>query len=165
MKTSLELIEDGSRIFIDSNIFVYGSDRGSRRYDACKNLIGRIAAGRVSGLTSTAVLGEVFNAVSMNEISNRFRTADPEAYAKRNPEVLKALRNPHRVLDAILSIPNIEIASESIEIVSEAAKLALKAGLLITDAKIATTCNVHGVRYIATNDRDFERANLKVWAP
>jgi predicted nucleic acid-binding protein len=58
-----------------------------------------------------------------------------------------------------------EIAGESTETVSEAAKLALEVGLLITDAKIATTCNVHGVRYIATNDRDFERANLRVFAP
>jgi predicted nucleic acid-binding protein len=42
--------------------------------------------------------------------------------------------------------------------------LALDAGLLITDAKIAATCKAMGVGQIATNDRDFERVNLKVWA-
>jgi predicted nucleic acid-binding protein len=165
MKASLEFIDDGSRVFIDTNIFVYGSETSLRHYQACRNLLQRIANGSVSGLTTTAVLTEVFHAVSMMEVSKRFKTEDPRKFVKANPEVLKTLKNPFKALGLILSILGLEIVNESTEIVREAATLALDVGLLITDAKIAATCRAMGVGQIATNDRDFERVNLKVWVP
>jgi len=165
MRVSLELIHDGSTVFVDSNIFVYGADTTSRRYQACKNLLERVARGGLSGVTSTSVLTEVFHVTSMMEVSKRFKRADPEGFAKKNPDILKQLKSPLAVFNSILSIPNLEIVGESTQIVSEAARMALETGLLITDAKIAATCKAAGVQSIATNDRDFERVSLKVWGP
>lgn len=165
MRTPLDLLEDGESIFLDSNFFIYIATKHPQHYESCKSLLNRIEIGRVRGVTSITVLGELFHHIAMMAVARRFRTSDPSRYAKENPNIWRGLSEPYGALNEIRKLQNIQIMDESLSLFENAVSITEKNGLMLADAKIVAACVEGGVHNIATADADFERANLKVWAP
>jgi predicted nucleic acid-binding protein len=66
----LEGIPSGSRVFVDSNIFIYHFLDLS---DRCTAFLERISAHKLRGFTSTVVMAEVLHKLMIAEIAENYK--------------------------------------------------------------------------------------------
>jgi predicted nucleic acid-binding protein len=83
-------LQDGEKIFIDANIFVYHFGELS---GACKHLLSRCSKGQLRGYTSTAILAEVLHRLMIVEAVKKghVKAKNPVQQLKKNPEIVKQL--------------------------------------------------------------------------
>jgi len=63
-------IEEGQRVFIDANIFVYHFSQGSRFNKSCTDFLSRVEKTEIHGVTSTAIIQEATHRLMMCEASS-----------------------------------------------------------------------------------------------
>lgn len=160
----LSKVPTGSRIFIDSNIFIYhflGLE------DSCTQLLARIEEEEVKGFTSVIVLAEVWHRLMVAECIEMYKVSPRKAtsYLKSNPEKVKKLT---RCQEAISSIPKMKISIWSLtrKAFSLAQTISQEYGLLTNDSLNLALMRQHRIKNIATNDTDFQRVkNINFWKP
>jgi len=164
----LDKIGSGSAVFVDSNIFLYVILAHPRYSDTCKRFLERVDEGDLHGLTSVLVCNEVFHRVIIAEVVEKLDIEPKSAvnYIKKNWAIIKELNKAWEAMGTISQIKNLKIAGIDKQILMEAINFSNKYGLLSNDAFHVAVMKKHGVKNIATNDRDFERVDwIKVWKP
>jgi len=85
---------------------------------------------------------------------------------KEAPSVLTKASNSFTFIEKMRELTNLDFAAYTREIAFLAETVAKKYLLMSNDATHVATMKTHGIRDIATNDPDFERAEgIKVWKP
>ncbi len=160
----LEEISVNSRVFVDSNIFIYHFLDIS---ESCTDFLERIEMREIEGYTSTTVLAEVLHRLMIAEVIEKYgvKSSNAVKYLKEKPEVISTLE---KCEIAIKEIPEfrIKILLITAEAIFESKSYRKKYNLLTNDSLNLYAMKTSGLADIATNDRDFERIEwLKVWKP
>jgi len=156
----------GSAVFIDSNIFLYVTLAHPKYRYSCKRFLERVDEGDLHGLTSVLVCNEVFHRLMIAEITKRLGITAKQAVKliKERPETIEKLEIVW-VEMKLIENSNVRILSAD-TLFPSFVEISRKYNLLATDAIHVATMKKHGVKNIATNDRDFERVDwIKVWKP
>lgn len=160
----LENVPSGSKIFIDSNIFIYHFLNLS---DSCTAFLVKAEKREISACTSTVVLAEVLHRLTIAEAAEEFgiRPWQVVKFLKKNPEALKSLEKSE---DAVAEIPrfNIGILPLGRDGIFESRALREAYCLLTNDSLNLCIMKCNGIQDIATNDSDFEKVDwITVWKP
>lgn len=164
---SFGALEHGKSIGLDANIFLYVATRHKRYGKSCETLLRRVKDGEITGVTSVIILDEVIYKVMLFEVMERYRIDWKAATLrlKNEPEVIRALKKPKRVLDDLIAL-GVNIKSLDLELIIVAEELSMNYGVRPHDAILAATLKQHGIENLATNDPDFERVDgITVWKP
>jgi predicted nucleic acid-binding protein len=122
--------------------------------------------GKIKGYVSDFVLNEVFHKLMIAEITKKFKKNAIEAisYAKTNPEVISELETIWKEMK-IIEKSNITILRNN-SVFPDFVYISRKYNLMATDSFHVTVMKKHGIKNIATFDKDFERVDfIKVWIP
>jgi predicted nucleic acid-binding protein len=151
-------IPAGSRVFVDSNTFVYHFGPHPVLQSPCQQLLERVSAGAIASVTSTAVLSDVAHRLMTLEAAGQYGwPMTGIAYRlKRHPAELQALANFRRSVE---EVPNFGVQVLSVELphVLSAAALSQQLGLLSGDALVVAMMQAHGLALLASHDADFDR--------
>jgi predicted nucleic acid-binding protein len=165
---SLADLAEGTRVFIDANIFVYHVSADSRLNQACADFLRRVEQGLLAGVTSAAVVQETSHRVMMAEAllaCPQVKSKDLVRYLKTHPDIVKTLRINQDIAATIASM-NIEILPVSAALIERSQQMKTRYGFLSNDALTLQVMNELGVRAIATNDSDFDRVeSITVYKP
>ena len=165
MGLNLHQVPSGTRIFIDSNIFLYIFFKHPKWGKSCLEFIKRTEEMDIQGIVDDFVYNEVMHKLMVTAIVNRFHCSPQEAITsvKKTPEILKnfpALRKAGEMLQAM----NLKVISGPF--FPQSFALMQEHHLLITDAVNIAAMNKEKVIHIASNDKDFSRVpGLSVWRP
>ncbi len=160
----LEEIPAKSRVFIDSNIFIYHFLDLS---DTCSNLLERAERRELRACTSTVVLGEVLHRLMLSEAVEKYRIKPYQAvrYLKEHPEVVSSLEKCEIAVEEIPEF-NVEILPLEDDAIFESRGLRAQYCLMTNDSLNLYAMKTRGLKIIATNDRDFDRVKeIDVWKP
>ena len=158
-------IPEGTRVFIDANIFLNVALEDAHA-DTCKDFLKKVHEGKVGGFVSLVVLDEILFKLLQSEISSKFKVPLREVvgYAKRNPKCMTQLAKCWEAMENILSmnITVLDMPKELKSVISNCRKYAL----LTRDSLHVTVMEQDDIKDIATSNSDFERVDfLKVWKP
>jgi len=165
MGLNLYQVPPGTRIFIDSNIFLYIFLKHPKWGKSCQEFIQRIEEMDIQGVVDEFVYNEVMHKLMVTAMVNRFHCSPQEAIisVKKTPEILKdfpALWEAGEMLQEM----NVKVISGPF--FPESFALMQEQHLLITDAVHVAAMNKEKVTHIASNDKDFSRVpSLSVWKP
>jgi len=163
----LDRVLPESKIFIDTNVFLYDITDHPRFGHSTKNFLKNIELGIVQGKTSIIVLNELLHKLVIGEIAEKcgVKLSQVPGIIKQDPTILSNLKS-YVLVNKIELIPNLEILSATKEIFSLAKSYMVKYNLMTNDAIIVATCKISGISNIATNDGDFDRVDFLVrWNP
>jgi predicted nucleic acid-binding protein len=162
--STLEHIPDGSRVFLDANVFIYHFTGVST---ACRDLLRRCEDGLVTGVTSVLVLAEVAHRLMMLEAVARGLVSPGNVARKlrERPEVVRQLTGAQAQVDAIDQM-GVEVQPLDPGVWTRSADVRRKWGLLMNDSLIVATCLEVGLSALASADLDFERVEgLHLYTP
>lgn len=113
-------IEEGQRIFIDANIFIYHFSQGSRFNKSCTDFLSRIEKAEIHGITSSAIIQEATHRLMMVEASSVIDTEvkNLPKYLKQHPDLVKQLTK-HLTIPMQISKLNIEIIPLTASLIEE----------------------------------------------
>ena len=160
----LEKIPLHSKIFVDSNIFIYHFLDIS---DSSTNFLQRIEMRQIDAYTSTVVLAEVLHRLMIAELIEKYKIKSNNAikFLKEKPEIIATLE---KCEIAVKEIPefNVRILSVTVESIFQSYDFRKKYNLLTNDSLNLNVMYVNGLKHIATNDSDFDGVEwIKVWKP
>jgi predicted nucleic acid-binding protein len=163
----LKDIPAGAVCFLDATIFYYHLVNTSPLSDDCSDLLARIGAGAIKGVTSTVALAEATHKVMLAEIVRRHGVTPQGLITriKKHPELLDHLTE-HQQVAALAQVLQITIEPITIDLLKRGANLSPQQRLLTNDALTVAVLEKLGVSYLATNDNDFDSiAGLIVCKP
>ncbi len=143
------------KMFIDANIFIFTITENPKYIRSCEALLNSIRNNKIKAYTSVNVVEEVVYKIMMFELVEKY---------DKNPEVVRELEKPWRVLNDIKNL--MEILDVTYDDLSESGNLSKKYSLLPNDALSVAVMKRNNIGIIASNDSDFERADgIEVWVP
>ena len=167
---SLEMrdIPKNTVVYIDANIFIYDATGHPNYGEKCKEFLRRVERKELKGITSTLTINEVLHRLTIIELAEKEDVKPREVIRliKETPSVLTKASNSFTFIEKMRELTNLDFATYTREIAFLAETVAKKYFLLSNDATHVATMKTRGIRDIATNDPDFERAEgIKVWKP
>lgn len=162
--SSLDAVAAGTRLFLDSPVFLYVFAGAS---EECRVLLRRCEEHQVAGVTSVVVMAEVCHRLmAMEAVAKGFMP--PGAVGRKlrgRPDVVRQLEAYREYLERI-PLMGIDVLPLDIGLSMRAADVRAETGLLTNDSIIVATMRDAGVTAIATGDRDFERVEgIQVFRP
>lgn len=152
-------------IFVDTNIFVYALAKKHRYKRTCEALLSKINHGDTIGFTSSTAINELFHTILIGEVKRKYGDIEVIRFIKEHPNAISECDVAYGALDDIFD-SNIVILPLTLEVLKHAKTLSKKCNLLFSDAIHAASCEVYGIKHIATNDPDFDKVDfLKIWGP
>lgn len=156
---------NGLEVFVDTNIFIYAIAKKHRYKKTCIALLSKINQGEIVGFTSSTVVNELFHTLLIGEVRLKYGNVETIRFIKEHPNVISECTIAYGALDDIFD-SSIVILPLTLEVLQHAKTLSKKHNLLFSDAIHAASCEVYGIKHIATNDLDFDRVDfLKKWNP
>lgn len=161
---TLDALQDGEKVFIDANIFVYHFGKLSTD---CKKFLVRCCRGEVIAYTSTSIIAEVLHRLMIVEAVKKgyIPSKNPVKQLKRHPEIIKQLSDYNSDTATIqeMNIIILELTQRHIE---QSATIRGTEGLLTNDSLILAAMQDADITNLATNDNDFTDVSwLKVYQP
>lgn len=163
----LSEIADGTKVFVDSNIFIYHFSNFEPFAAPCLSLFQRIEDGDLSGYTSSVVLAEVLHRLMVIEASKKFDIQPKKVvkYLKENPNKISSLTDHPKSLDFIERI-GVTILPVNAHDLKVSIDLKTEFGLLTIDAINLSVMKNNDLFTIASNDSDFEKVScLNLYLP
>lgn len=152
-------------IFVDTNIFIYGLAKKHRYKHTSEALLSKINNGEIIGFTSSTVINEIFHTILVGAIKQKYGDVEVIRFIKEHPDVISECEVAYSALEDVFE-SSIVILPLTFEVLLLAKTLSKKHNLLFSDAIHAASCEIYGIKHIATNDSDFERVDfLKQWKP
>ena len=153
---SLERIPNGSDVFIDANIFIYGLGGLSAH---CRQFLDRCSREEVIGVSLFEIVNNATHRFMLAEahsksLISRQLASDLRGKFKHVPSLTTYWQNTERILNLNLLLIAID---ESI--IRAAHSERRSTGLLTNDSMIVSCMRSYGVSYLATSDSDFERVS------
>lgn len=161
---TLAELQDGDRVFIDANIFIYHF--GGRSH-ACKTFLERCARRELLGYTSTPVLAEVLHRRMVAEAIAKGLVTARTAVKKLGeaPEFVKQLTQYQADVDHIFQM-NLTVLPLTHAIVAMSAEVRTSEGLLTNDSFVMAFMREQGITQLATANGDFDRVgSLFIYKP
>ena len=161
---TLEQLERGTRVFVDSSVLLYHFFRKS---DQCRRFLRRCEAHDCFATTSVVVLFEVTHRLMAAEAVAAGLVPRGQAVRslQQRPDVVRQL-HVHSAQAAEVATFGIEILPADLGVCLRAGEFRERFGLLTNDSIIVATMRDAGVTAIATADRDFERVEgIQVFRP
>lgn len=155
-----EITED-SKVFIDSNIFIYHFTKFEGFTNSCLEFFQRIETGRLKGYTSTLVLAEVLHRLMIIEGSNKLglQTKKVLEYLKANPEKITILTD-HLASSDLIEEMGIDVLAVNFRDIKLSNSLKKECKLFTNDAINLSVMKNNGFTLLASNDPDFERVDF-----
>jgi len=148
----LASIPNGSEIFIDSNIFVYGL---SGRSAQCHALLQKVSLAEITAVTSYHVVGEVTHKLMLAEhLANGGSAIGARKYLEGHPQAVRTLIHYWTAVHRILAM-NILFVPIDEATIRTAQAVRVQSGLLNNNSLIAASMMRLGLTVIASNDGDF----------
>ena len=162
------LIEPGTIVFIDANIFLYAVSGHWKFGDSSKCLLDSINDGKYNGITSVLVCNEVFHRSLIAEIVERENISPASVLKclKDDPELVRESTKAWAAIEKIKQINHLTIVGIDESTFELALRYSKKYALLSNDALHLATMKQEGVSTMASNDRDFGGVEwLQIWRP
>jgi len=160
----LEEMPSQTKVFIDSNIFIYHFLDVS---ESCTNFLERAETEDIDAYTSTIVLAEVMHRLMIAEAVEKY-DVEPRGtvrFLKENPEVIPTLEKCENAIEKIPQF-GINILPSSTEAIFQSRELRRRYLLMTNDSLNLYVMKCSHLSDIATNDGDFERVeDIQVWKP
>ena len=137
------MIADGSRILLDSVVFIYFFERNPRYFRQARELFRRVEQGELTAVVSTLCLTEV--------LVGEYRRSATDGQALRR---------------AIVGMPNLDVLPVTEALADNAARLRADHRLRTPDAVHMATALAGGASWIVSNDgalRRVEVEGVRVW--
>ena len=161
-------LEDGSSIFVDSNIFIYHFSRKSKFNPASTNFLERIEKKEIIGVTSTLVVQEATHRLMIMDAATNIRdikSKDLVKYLKAHPGIVKKLVDHHSIPEKIASF-NLEIVPPDMDAIIRSQEMKRRFGLLSNDSLTLQIMEDLKINNLASNDADFEMVTfIKLYKP
>ncbi len=162
--STLEQVESGTRVFIDSSVLLYHFFQASEQ---ARRFLRRCEEHDCAGFTSVAVLLEVTHRLMAMEAvtSGLLPPGRPVRRLRERPDLVRRLS---RYSAQVAEIPawGVDVLAVDLGVCLRAADVRQRDGLLTNDALIVATMRDAGLTAIATADADFERVDgLQVYRP
>lgn len=154
-------ITNDTRVFIDSNIFIYHFSNFEPFATSCLKLFQRIEDGDISGYTSTVVLAEVLHRLMVIEAAKKFdiQPKNVVKYLKENPNKISSLTDHPKSLDFIERI-GVTILPVNAHDLKVSIDLKKEFGLLTIDAINVSVIKNSDLTALASNDGDYDRVKF-----
>jgi predicted nucleic acid-binding protein len=151
---TLAAIEEGARVFIDANVFIYHFAGASGQ---CTDLLARCEAGRVRGFTSALVVAEICHRLMTIEAVER-KVVTSRNVVRKLAERTELVRQLFRYQAAVEAVPSmgIEIGPLTESIIMQGLRLQQRYGLLTNDSLILSAMLRNGIHILVSADRRFE---------
>jgi predicted nucleic acid-binding protein len=162
--STLDRIENGSRVFIDATIFIYHFTGSSLE---CRRLMEACESGGIDGFTSVTALAEVAHRLMTIEAVAK-GLVSPGNVVRKLREKPSLVRDLHLYQEQTDLIPQmgISVLALDLEVMYLAAEIRLQYGLLVNDSLLTAAATREGIRSFASADPDFERvAELQLFRP
>ncbi len=161
---SLSEIRSGTRLFIDSNIFIYHFTGAS---DECTELLYRCEHEELAGYTSTGVIAEVTHRLMMLEAVSKKLVRPPNLVKKltKKPQIIKNLTE---YFIQVQKIPDMGVSVVPLtwEMISLSHPLRLEYGLMVNDSLVLSCMKTEGIHAVASADKAFRRVrNIELFEP
>ncbi|MGB2842101.1 MAG: PIN domain-containing protein [Halobacteriota archaeon] len=160
----LEEIPSRTKIFVDSNIFIYHFLGSS---ESCTDFLERVETEDIDAYTSTVVLAEVTHRLMIAETVEKYDVEPRGAvrFLKENPEVIPTLEKCENAIEKIPQF-GVKVLLVTVEAIFQSRELRRQYLLMTNDSLNLYVIRSNQLYDIATNDGDFERVGwLKVWKP
>ncbi len=167
MSLPLKDIPDGAICFLDATIFYYHFVNQPPLSDDCSDLLARIGAGAIKGVTSSVALAEATHKVMLAEVVRRHGVAPQGLLSriKKHPELLDQLAE-HKQVYALADSLGLRIEPITLDLMKRGAELSPQQHLLTNDALMLAVIERLGLSHLATNDDDFDSVpGLTVFKP
>lgn len=150
-----------TRVFVDSNIFIYHFSNFEKFAEACLDFFQKIEDGKLSGYTSTLALAEVLHGLMVMEASKKFNISPKNVVKnlKDNPDWIASLCDHSKSLDFIENI-GIFILPVNAHDLKTSVDLKIQYRLLTMDAINLSVMKNNHISDIASNDGDFDRVDF-----
>ncbi|MEW6211041.1 MAG: type II toxin-antitoxin system VapC family toxin [Acidobacteriota bacterium] len=160
---SLPDIPDGSYVFIDANIFVYGLNTASVQ---CEQLLQRCSREEVNGIRLYEIVNEATHRFMVQEaFSKGIITRSTAAHLRNRYDLIPGLTDYWTKTEMLLDL-NLLFLSTDESIVRRAQSERQTYGLLTNDSMILSCMHRYGISFLATSDEDFERvSDIVVFRP
>jgi predicted nucleic acid-binding protein len=162
--SSLDGVPAGTRLFLDSPIFLYVFAGASTE---CRTLLKRCEEHVVAGVTSVVVMAEVCHRLMAMEAVDRglMPRAAVGRRLRARPDVVRQLTASREYLKRI-PLMGIGVLPLDVGLSMRAAEVRAKTGLLTNDSILVATMRDAGVTAMATADHDFDRVEgITVYRP
>lgn len=163
----LHEIEEGERVFIDANIFVYHFSQGARFNKSCTDFLRRVEKAEIHGITSTAIILEATHRLMMGEASSvsDIEVKNLPKHLKQHPELVKQLTK-HLAIPGKISKLNVEIIPVTAKLIEESQGFKPEYGFLTNDTLTLKIMDEYKITSLASNDLDFKRIDwIKLYLP
>jgi predicted nucleic acid-binding protein len=163
MAQPLGTIPNGSDVFVDANVFVYGLTAKSPQ---CVAFLARCSREEITGIALFESVNNATHQFMKGEALEKGLCASQALkYLSENPNRVKLLGDYWVNTQRLLAL-NLLFLPLELSIVEGAQPERLAAGLLTNDSMIVAAMKGYGVSLIATNDRQFDSVQgLAVFSP
>jgi predicted nucleic acid-binding protein len=148
-------VPTGARCFIDANILVYHFVEHPTFSLPCEHLMNRIERGEIEGFSSPMAAAEAIHRIMLLEVQSRFATAKPLAYVQRRPHIIADLMLYRQSAQALTRLP-LKYLPVDANLFASTTETAAAERLLTDDASIVALMRRDGIRYLASNDSEFD---------
>lgn len=157
----LSKIPDGSKVFIDSNIFIYHLTKFDKFAESSLAFFQRVETGLILGYTSTLVLAEVLHRLMIIEACNKLSLPPKKLldYLKTNPEKIKLLTD-HLGAYSFIEKMGVFFFTVSAREIEQSNSLKREYNLFTNDAINLAVMKNNSITLLASNDPDFEKIDL-----
>lgn len=160
----LEQVPPGTRLFIDSTIFIYHFTGGSPE---CRALLERCERGSVKGVTSVVVLADVAHRLMMIEALSRGLVSAGNLARKlrEKPDVVRQLHAYHEQVERV-PLMGVDVVDVGLGTLVRSAEVRRRHGLPTNDSLVVASARESGAAALASADAGFERvADLRLYRP
>jgi predicted nucleic acid-binding protein len=151
---TLEEIPAGTRVFLDSTIFIYHFTQASPE---CRGLLERCERQDVRGISSITVVAEVAHRLMMIEAvrNGLVRGENIPKKLRSRPDAVRKLRLYQDAVDQI-PLMGIEIATVDLATFLGSREIRRRHGLLVNDSLVVASALSQRATALASADQDFE---------
>jgi predicted nucleic acid-binding protein len=152
----LDAIEAGTRVLVDSTVFIYHFTGASVE---CRRFLERCERGELKGLTSTLVLAEVAHRLmTLEAVSRGLMTSGNVARKLReHPEIALQLRLYHEQVERI-PLMGIDVVAVGLTTLVRSRELRERHGFMVNDSLLLASARDAGIDAVATADADLGKA-------
>jgi predicted nucleic acid-binding protein len=153
-------------VFVDTSLFVRSLVAGDKGLD---NLLHRYLEGELILFTGLGVLEETYyKLISLvtQTITGKTGVHNVKREWKRNKDISKNVETRFDILLELIDVGVIVVVPTTMSIFKRSYEISREYNLFPNDALIAATCESHGIRRIATHDKDFEGVDfMEIFVP
>lgn len=154
---TFDAIEEGTALFIDSNVFIYHFTGLSAE---CTSLLSRCETGELRGSTSAVIAAEVCHRLMMIEAVERKLVSAGNVARKlaERPQIVRQLATYETNVEAI-GLMGVDVLPLTSTTILQGLRIQKRYGLLTNDSLLLATMLHHGTRLLASADRRLSTAN------